>query len=106
MRGIAAVLPLAMTTARRAEICSPDRHVDGAEVGQLPLAAKQRRAGRFERGRRPGVVEVARHPEHALRDLGEVHGHSTREAARARARSASLNVSPERSSVFEGMQPQ
>ena len=41
-----------------------------------------------------------------LETFGKSTAHSTREAARRRARSASLNVSPERSKVFEGTQPQ
>ena len=38
--------------------------------------------------------------------LGKSTAHSTRDAASIRARSASLNVSPERSKVFDGTHPQ
>ena len=38
--------------------------------------------------------------------FGKSRSHSTFEAARLRARPASASVSPERSSVFEGTQPQ
>ena len=73
MGGIAAVLPLAITTARRA-MSSLASNRDRAQVRQSPFASKEPGPGRFQRGGRPAVVEVACHPQHAFRDLGEVNG--------------------------------
>ena len=73
MGGIAAVLPLAITTARRAMSCSPPT-VDRAQVRQSSFASKEPGPGRLHRGGRPAVVEVACHPQHAFGDLGEVDG--------------------------------
>ncbi len=103
--GITAVLPLAITTARRAMSCS------------LPIATV-RRSVSFPSPRKSlapvaSIAAAARLSSrsraiHSVRfeTLGKSTAHSTREAARTRARSASLNVSPERSKVLEGMQPQ
>ncbi len=46
--------------------------LDCAQVDNLALAPDELRPGGLERGSRPRVVEVARHPQHALGDLREV----------------------------------
>ncbi len=47
-------------------------HLDGAQVHQRPCTAEQLRAGRLERCRRPGVVQVPGHPQDPFGDLWEV----------------------------------
>src|SRR5258705_846488 len=105
MVGIAAVLPLAITTARRAMSCSLPTATVRRSVSfpsprkSLAPVASIAAAGRLSS--RSRAIHSVR-----FETLGKSTAHSTREAARTRARSASLNVSPERSRVLEGMQPQ
>jgi hypothetical protein len=105
MGGIAAVLPLAITTARRAISCSFATTTVFRSVNfpsprtSLAPVASMAAAGR--RSSRSRAIQSTR-----LETFGKSTVHSTRDAARRRARSASLNVSPERSKVFEGTQPQ
>ena len=73
MRGTAAVLPLAITTARRAMSCSPSDR-DSTQIRQFSFAAKEPGPGCLHRGGGPRVVEIARHPPHSCRDLGKVDG--------------------------------
>ena len=105
MGGIAAVPPLAITTARRATSCSPPTatvrrfvSVPSPRKSRAPvasIAAAGRLSSRFRAIHRTRVDT-----------LGKSTAHSTREAARTRARPASVNVSPERSKVLDGTQPQ
>jgi hypothetical protein len=98
------VLPLAITTARRA-MSRLTSDVNRAHVRQGPFARKSRApvasiaaAGRLSS--RSRAIHSTR-----LETFGKSTAHSTRDAARRRARSASVNVSPERAKVFEGTQP-
>jgi len=45
---------------------------DRAQTVEFPFTSKEPGSGCFERGSRPAVIEVACHPQHACRDLGEV----------------------------------
>ena len=47
-------------------------HLDRAQVDELSLAADELGTGRLQRRRRTRVVEVPRHPQHALGNLREV----------------------------------
>src|SRR5207248_1220393 len=103
--GIAAVLPLAITTARRAISCSlPTATVRRSVSVPSPRKSLAPVASIAAAGRLSSRLRAI----HSTRSetLGKSTVHSTREAARRRARSASLNVSPERSKVLEGTQPQ
>ena len=105
MGGIAAVLPLAITTARRATSCPLPTATVRRSVSfpsprkSLAPVASIAAAGRLSS--RSRAIHSTR-----LETLGKSTVHSTREAARARARSASVKVSLERSRVLEGTQPQ
>ena len=105
MGGIAAVLPLAITTARRAMSSSFPTATVRRSVSfpsprkSLAPVASSAAAGRLSSRLR--AIDSTR-----FETFGKSTAHSTREAARRRARSASLNVSPDRSRVFEGTQPQ
>ena len=105
MDGIAAVLPLAITTARRAMSRSPPTltvwrsvRVPSPRISFAPVASSAA-AGRLST--RSRAIHRTR-----LETLGKSTDHSTRDAARRRARSASIRVSPDRSKVLEGTQPQ
>jgi hypothetical protein len=87
MVGITAVLP--PLAAER----------DGALVDELALASEQPRTRRLDGGGGSAVVEVARHPEHSVRDAGEVDRplHSRRrEAAGARGPAQRLGRAKQR----------
>src|SRR5712664_1998537 len=105
MGGIAAVLPLAITTARRAMSWSPLTSTVRKSVSvpsprkSLAPVASIAAAGRLSSRLR--AIHSTR-----VETLGKSTLHSTRDAASTRARPASVSVSPERSSVFEGTQPQ
>ena len=75
--GIAALLPFATTTARRATSCSPPTSTVRGSVS-LPSPRKSVAPVASNRRRRPAVVEVARHPQHALRHLRKVDAPSPR----------------------------
>src|SRR5207253_10985033 len=103
--GIAAVPPLAMTTARRATSCSPptttvrrSTSLPSPRTSFAPVASSAA-AGRVSS--RSRAIHSTR-----FETLGKSTSHSTRDAARVRARAASSSVSPERSSVFDGTHPQ
>ena len=105
MGGIAVVLPLAITTARRATSSSlPTVIVRGSVNFPSPRKSLAPVASIAAAGRLSSRLRAI----HSTRveTLGKSTLHSTRDAASTRARSASLSVSPERSSVLEGTQPQ
>src|SRR5262245_2595648 len=105
MGGIAALVPLAITTARRATSGSPPTCTVPRSVN-LPSPRKSRApvASIAAVGRLSSRLRAIQSTR--LETLGKSTVHSTREAARTRARSASVKVSLERSRVFEGTQPQ
>ena len=105
MAGIAAVLPLAITTARRATSSSlPTVTVRGSVNIPSPRKSLAPVASIAAAGRLSSRLRAI----HSTRveTLGKSTLHSTRDAASTRARSASVSVSPERSNVLEGTQPQ
>ena len=73
MRGTAAVLPLAITTARRAVSCSPSTATVRRSVS-LPSPRKSLAPVAFIAAAGRRVVEIARHPQRSCRDLGKVDG--------------------------------
>ena len=105
MGGIAAVLPLAITTARRAM----SRSLPTSTVRRsVSLPSPRKSLAPVASSAAAGWLSSRSRAIHSTRleTLGKSTVHSTREAARRRARSASLNVSPERSRVLDGTQPQ
>ena len=105
MRGIAAVLPFAITTARRAVSGSPPTSTVRRSLS-FPSPRKSRAPVASIAA--AGWLSSRLRAIHSTRVeiLGKSTVHSTHEAARTRARSASVSVSPERSSVFDGTHPQ
>ena len=103
--GIAAVLPLAITTARRAMSCSRPTVTVRRSVS---LPSPRKSLAPVASIAAAGLLSSRSRAIHSTRleTLGKSTVQSTREAARRRARSASLKVSPERSRVLEGTQPQ
>src|SRR5690242_4916650 len=105
MGGIAAVPPFAITTARRATSSSaPTLTVRRSTIVPAPRnsfapVASSAAAGRASS--RSRAIHSTR-----LETFAKSTSQSTRDAASERARPASARVSPERSSVFEGTQPQ
>jgi len=105
MGGIAAVLPLAMTTARRATSrSSRTSTVRGSVSLPSPRKSLAPVASIAAAGRLSSRLRAIHNTR--FETFGKSTVQSTREAARRRARSASLNVSPERSRVLDGTQPQ
>jgi len=102
--GWTAVLPLAITTARRAMSCSP--LTSTVRSPSVSLHRDELGPSRLHRGGRPAVVEVACHPQHAFGTL-----ESQRSIPRVRRRGGERNrprsrFPPERSRVLRGTQPQ
>src|SRR5450759_1053081 len=105
MGGMAAVLPFAITTALRAtSVSAPtwtvrrSTNVPSPRKSFAPVASSAAAGRESSRSR---AIQSTR-----LDTFGKSTSHSTRDAARMRARPASSRVSPERSSVFDGMHPQ
>jgi hypothetical protein len=100
-RSTAAVLPLAITTARRTMRCSlPTATVRNSVSFPSPRKSRAPVASIAAAGRLSSRLRAI----HSTRweTLGKSTVHSTRGAARTRARSASVKVSLERSRVLEG----
>ena len=100
--GIAAPLPVATTTARRAisVVVADD---DPALAVEPALAAEQLDPAFLQPGQLAGVVEVVDHLVAAVEDRLRVELAGDR-AATPGTRRASASSSPGRSSAFEGMQ--
>src|SRR6184192_1657434 len=105
MGGIAAVPPFAITSALVATYWPPSTStVRRSTTLPAPLMSFAPVASKAAAGRvssRSRAIQSTR-----FETFGKSRSHSTFEAARLRARPASASVSPERSSVFEGTQPQ
>src|SRR5438552_1884507 len=103
--GIAAVPPLAITTARLAVSWSPPtstvRRSTSFPSPRTSLAPVASSAAAGRESSRSRAIHSTR-----LETFGKSTSQSTREAASVRARPASSSVSPDRSSVFDGTQPQ
>ena len=103
--GMAAVLPLAITTARRAMSCSSRPSTVRRSVS-VPSPRESRAPGASIAAAARLSSRLRAIDRTRLETLGKSTVHSTRDAARRRARWASVNVSLERSRVLEGTQPQ
>ncbi len=102
---MAAVPPLATTTALRATSCSPPTSI---VRGSTSLPSPRNSFAPFfssaAAGRESSKSRAIQSTR--LETFGKSTSHSTRDAERARARPASSSTSPERSRVFDGTQPQ